>query len=61
MNAKLEDVACTVAGSDGPYTLVSCGGKIVTTYGGESREWDLSALVYQTTPEDGRWKMCGYH
>ena len=61
MNAKLEDVACTANGSSGEYTLVGCTGKMVTTYGGETRDWDLSSFIYQTLPEDGVWKMCGYN
>jgi hypothetical protein len=61
MNAKLVGVTCQVSGSAGAYTLVSCGGKMTTTYGGESRDWDLSAFVYQVALEDGLWKMCGYH
>jgi hypothetical protein len=61
MNAKLVGVTCQVNGSAGAFTLVGCGGKMVTTYGGESRDWDLSAFVYQVTAEDGQWKMCGYH
>jgi hypothetical protein len=61
MNARLVGVACEVMGSAGVFTLVGCRGKIVTTYGTESRDWDLSAFVYQVTTEDGHWKMCGYH
>jgi hypothetical protein len=61
MNAKLVGVTCQVNGSAGSYTLVGCGGKMVTTYGTESRDWDLSAFVYQVIAEDGQWKMCGYH
>jgi hypothetical protein len=61
MNARLEDVACTANGSSGLYTLVGCTGKMVTTYGGETRDWDLSSFIYQTLPEDGAWKMCGYN
>ena len=61
MRARLEDVVCTVSGLSGPYTLVGCGGKIITTYGAETREWDLSNFVYQAIAEDGAWKMCGYN
>jgi hypothetical protein len=61
MNAKLVGVTCQVNGSAGSFTLVGCGGKMVTTYGTESRDWDLSTFVYQVTAEDGQWKMCGYH
>ncbi len=61
MNAKLIGVTCQVNGSAGSFILVGCGGKMVTTYGTESRDWDLSAFVYQVITEDGQWKMCGYH
>lgn len=61
MNAKLVGVTCQVNGSAGSFTLVGCGGKMVTTYGAESRDWDLSTFVYQMAAEDGQWKMCGYH
>ena len=61
MNARLEGAVCSVTGSAGAYTLVGCTGKMVTTYGGETRDWDLSPFVYQTLPADGKWQMCGYH
>jgi hypothetical protein len=61
MNAKLEGVTCSVSGAEGDFTLVSCGGEMTTTYGGESRVWDMSRFIYQVTQEAGQWKMCGYH
>lgn len=61
MNAELHEVTCAATGQEGNFTLVACGGKMITTYGGESREWDLSAFVYQAALEDGAWTMCGYH
>jgi hypothetical protein len=61
MQARLQDVVCTVDGVSGAFTLVGCGGKIITTYGTETREWDLSPFVYQAVVEDGQWKMCGYN
>ncbi len=61
MQAKLDGVVCTVNGLSGPYTLVGCTGKIITTYGTETREWDQSNFVYQAIAEDGIWKMCGYN
>jgi hypothetical protein len=61
MQARLEGVVCTVNGVSGPYTLVGCTGKIITTYGTETREWDQSSFVYQAVAEDGEWKMCGYN
>ena len=61
MNAKLVGVTCQVTGSASGFTLVGCGGKMVTTYGTETRDWDLSSFVYQVILEGGQWKMCGYH
>lgn len=57
MNAKLENVTCQQNGTDGDFTLVTCGGSIVTTYNGENREWALG--TYRMAQEDGEWKMCG--
>lgn len=57
MNAVLQGVTCHTDGTDGDYTLVSCDGKIVTTYNGESREWALKR--YRTIQEGGDWKICG--
>lgn len=56
-NAKLQDVACQEDGKDGDYTIVSCTGKIVVTYQGESNQIPISS--YRTIQEDGEWKMCG--
>lgn len=60
MNARLEDVSCSVNGRANGFSQVQCGGKIITTYGAETREWDLSTFIYQAAEEDGQWKMCGY-
>jgi hypothetical protein len=57
MNAVLEDVTCSVSGDDGDFTLVQCDGRIITTYNGEQREWDLK--TYRVRQEDGEWLMCG--
>jgi hypothetical protein len=57
MNARLENVTCQQSGTDGDFTLVTCGGNIVTTYNGENRTWALG--TYRMTQEDGEWKMCG--
>ncbi|MBZ0287301.1 MAG: hypothetical protein K8I30_06785 [Anaerolineae bacterium] len=57
MNAQLKDVTCTTGDQDGDFTLVTCDGKIITSYNGENREWELGS--YRMTHEDGEWKMCG--
>jgi hypothetical protein len=62
MNARLDGVVCAVAGASGEFTLVACTGKLVTTYGTETREWDQSAFIYRAAPAEGgqAWQMCGY-
>lgn len=57
MNAQLENVTCQQSGTDGNFTLVTCDGRIVTTYNGENREWALG--TYRMAQEDGEWRMCG--
>ncbi len=57
MNAQLQNVSCSTGSKDGEYTVVKCDGRIVTTYNGEKREWELGS--YRMKQEDGDWKMCG--
>lgn len=61
VSATLENPACQITGKDGDYTLVSCTGKIVASYGNEILEIDLSKQTYQVIQESGDWLMCGYH
>lgn len=60
MNAKLDSMSCTSKSDDGQSSVVACQGKIVTTYAGETRNWDLAARSFKLVKEDGQWKMCGY-
>jgi hypothetical protein len=60
LNAQLEGMTCADSGTDGSITLVSCQGKIVTTYNGETREWSLAERQFKTVLDDGEWRMCGY-
>ena len=60
MNAKLDGVACQVSGSDSGSTLVTCQGKIVTTYQGEARQWNVGDHPFKVVQQDGEWRMCGY-
>jgi hypothetical protein len=60
MTASLNGMVCAENGKDGAYTVVSCQGKLVTQYNGESRERDLADKPFRTIQEDGQWKVCGY-
>ncbi len=60
LNAKLNSVSCSQAGTDGQFTLVACQGSILTTYNGETTTRDLAGRNFRTIQEDGQWKFCGY-
>ncbi len=60
MKASLDGVACQESGTSGQYTLVSCKGKIVTSYNGESRDWSISDHPFRVVQDHGEWRMCGY-
>ncbi len=57
---SLEGVSCEVSGSDGEISLVDCQGKIVTTYDGEVREFELNRWTYQVMQQNNNWLVCGY-
>ena len=60
MNAALDQVACSDVAADGATALVTCSGKIVTTYNGEQRDWPLEDFTFKVVDDDGEWRMCGY-
>ena len=60
LNAQFDGMSCEDSRADGNTTLVSCKGKIVTTYNVETREWSLSERQFKTVLDDGEWRMCGY-
>ena len=60
LKAQLQDVSCAEASASGGVALVACKGKIVTTYNGESREWNLADHQFKLVQQDGEWRMCGY-
>jgi hypothetical protein len=60
MKATLDGVSCKDTGTDGKFTLVSCQGKIVTSYNGESREWSVAEHQFKVVQDRGEWRMCGY-
>lgn len=60
VETKLDNLSCQETGAEGETKLVTCQGKIFTSYNGENQEVDLSANTYVAALEDGVWKMCGY-
>lgn len=60
VEARLEGVSCSVSGESGDFSLVSCQGAIIATYGTEDTELALEGRSYQIIEEGGEWRMCGY-
>ena len=60
VKASLADMKCTQSGSDGEKALVSCEGKIVTSYNGEASEIPLGSRTYELIQSSGEWQVCGY-
>jgi hypothetical protein len=57
---KLQDLNCQEAGQDTGYTLVSCTGLIMATYGTEEQQINLAGRKFRAVQEGGEWRMCGY-
>lgn len=59
VETRVENMACQVTGTEGVYTLVTCTGEIVATYGAEDRNFPLDTTAFQVKEEDGEWRVCG--
>lgn len=57
---RLENLACTEAGTDGDNKLVTCQGVIKVAYNGEDQELALEGRTYIAAQDNGEWRMCGY-
>ncbi len=60
LQAQLQDVNCAETSNDGSNAVVACTGKIVTTYNGENKEWNLADRQFKVVLDGGEWRMCGY-
>jgi len=61
MNAKLDGVVCQTASGDDSTAIVTCQGKIITAYQGDTREWPLAGREFKLVRQEGEWRMCGYN
>jgi len=60
VEVRLEDLACTAAGSEGETSFVQCQGKIIATYNTENMEINLADKVYKVVEQNGDYLVCGY-
>lgn len=57
---KLVGLTCSVTGTNGINSEISCQGKILTTYNNEEQQLDLSVRTYQVVKQGGDYLVCGY-
>ncbi|HQV70273.1 MAG TPA: lipoprotein [Thermoflexales bacterium] len=60
LNTTLQDMKCSDASVSGDDASVSCTGKLLTAYNGETRERNLAERQFALKKEAGEWRMCGY-
>ena len=60
VKVRLDGLSCSVTGTDGDTTLVTCQGKIIATYNNEDQEIDLSVRTYHVVNQGGDLLVCGY-
>jgi hypothetical protein len=61
VTARLENVSCKQTGTEDDTALVSCTGKLITTYNNENQDIDLSTQTYQVVQQGDDWLVCGTH
>jgi len=60
VTTTLEGLSCEQTGSDPDgRAIVACQGKLVASYDGELREFDLSVQQYLVENVNGDWLVCG--
>ncbi|HNB51778.1 MAG TPA: hypothetical protein PK530_07535 [Anaerolineales bacterium] len=59
VQTRVENMACQATGTEGVYTLITCTGEIVATYGAEDRNFPLDTSAFKVKEEDGEMRVCG--
>jgi hypothetical protein len=60
VETSLEDLNCQQNGTDDESAVVVCAGKILTSYGDETQEYELSDRTYKMVKQGTEWLVCGY-
>lgn len=60
VQTELKDVACQQVESNTDGARVTCTGSLVSNYGSEIFEYDLSGRIYNVVPDGENWLVCGY-
>ncbi len=60
VETELKDVSCQQVDADDNAALVTCTGSIVSNYGSELFNYDLSGRTYRVIQDGENWLVCGY-
>jgi hypothetical protein len=60
VQTELKDVTCQQIESNAGGTKVTCTGSLVSNYGSEIFQYDLSGRIYNVVPDGENWLVCGY-
>jgi hypothetical protein len=60
VQTELKNVSCQQVDANGETVTVTCSGSIVSSYGSELLNYDLSGRTYSVTKNGEDWLVCGY-
>ncbi len=60
VETELKDVSCQQVSADVGTATVTCSGSIISNYGSELFNYDLSGRTYSVIENGETWLVCGY-
>jgi hypothetical protein len=60
VQTELKDVACQQVDSNADEAQVTCTGSIISNYGSEIFNYDLTGRTYNVIADGEKWLVCGY-
>ena len=60
VQTELKDVSCQQVDVYGDTATVTCSGSIVSSYGSELLDYELSRRTYSVHKDGENWLVCGY-
>ena len=60
VQTELKDVSCQQVESNADGAKVTCTGSIISNYGSEIFNYDLTGRIYSVVPDGENWLVCGY-
>lgn len=60
VQTELKDVSCQQVESNAEGAKVTCTGSIISNYGSEIFNYDLTGRIYNVIPDGENWLVCGY-